>query len=188
VMLHEMGHALGLGHSDNPGDVMYPYYQTSQHLAAGDITALRTLYAAPTQPVTPGPPPPSIPPGVSPDSPSTSVLPNLPFTPPDIPTVAPPKIPGAGDATPPRVQIYSPSMTAFLTYKSSLTIEGFATDTVGVTQIVWSNSAGGSGSANLASPFVISGIALVPGVNRIRIQAYDEAGNAGSAYLTVTKK
>jgi hypothetical protein len=79
-------------------------------------------------------------------------------------------------------------MAAVLTYKQSLTIKGFATDNVGGTGIVWSNSAGGSGSAGVASPLVLSGIALVPGVNRILIQAYDAAGNAGSAYVTVTKK
>ena len=79
-------------------------------------------------------------------------------------------------------------MAASLTYNDSLTVEGFATDNVGVTSIVWSNSAGGSGSTSVTSPFVISGIALVPGVNRIWIQATDAAGNVGSAYLSVTKR
>ena len=79
-------------------------------------------------------------------------------------------------------------MAATLTYSENLTIKGFATDNVGVTGIVWSNSAGGSGSASVASPFVISGIALVPGVNRVLIQAYDAAGNVGAAHLNVTKK
>jgi len=46
VTLHELGHALGLGHSDNPSDVMYPYYKMVSGLAAGDIAAIQTLYAA----------------------------------------------------------------------------------------------------------------------------------------------
>lgn len=46
VTLHELGHALGLGHSDNPNDVMYPYYKMVSGLAAGDIAAIQTLYAA----------------------------------------------------------------------------------------------------------------------------------------------
>jgi hypothetical protein len=46
VTLHELGHALGLGHSDNPNDVMYPYYKLMSGLAPGDITAIQTLYAA----------------------------------------------------------------------------------------------------------------------------------------------
>jgi hypothetical protein len=180
VMLHEMGHALGLGHSDTPGDVMYPYYQTAGHLATGDIQALRTLYAAPTQPLTPAPAP------TDPDSPS---IPSTPTTPSEPTTPAtPPKTPGDADTIPPFIQIYSPSLAATLTYKDSLTIAGFVTDNVGVTGIVWSNSAGGSGSASVANPFEISGIALVPGVNRVLIQASDAAGNVGSAYIIVTKK
>ena len=47
VALHEAGHALGLTHTDNPGDVMYPYYQEGKTLSANDIGAVRALYGAP---------------------------------------------------------------------------------------------------------------------------------------------
>jgi hypothetical protein len=46
LALHEAGHALGLGHSDNPNDVMYPYYRKVTGLSAGDISAAQSLYAA----------------------------------------------------------------------------------------------------------------------------------------------
>ncbi|HEX5228573.1 MAG TPA: matrixin family metalloprotease [Bryobacteraceae bacterium] len=45
VALHETGHALGLGHSDNPADVMYPYYRMVTGLAPGDIAAIQQQYA-----------------------------------------------------------------------------------------------------------------------------------------------
>ena len=62
IALHEAGHALGLGHSDQPGAVMYPYYHQATGLAQDDINAILQLYApqdgqpdpgTPTTPVTP---------------------------------------------------------------------------------------------------------------------------------------
>jgi Matrixin len=58
VALHELGHALGLGHSDNPADVMYPYYKDVTTLADGDKAAILTMYAAQDgTPTTPAPTP-----------------------------------------------------------------------------------------------------------------------------------
>ncbi|MBI2686269.1 MAG: matrixin family metalloprotease [Acidobacteria bacterium] len=46
VALHELGHALGLGHSDVPNAVMYPYYRRATALTPEDIGAIRLLYGA----------------------------------------------------------------------------------------------------------------------------------------------
>jgi hypothetical protein len=70
VTLHELGHALGLGHSDNPNDVMYPYYKMVSGLTADDIAAVQTLYAAQPNAPTPAPTP-------TPTSPTSSLTLNI---------------------------------------------------------------------------------------------------------------
>ncbi len=59
VALHEMGHCLGLGHSDDPSAVMYPFYSgsTPAVLAQDDIDGIRALYGTEETPGGPTPPP-----------------------------------------------------------------------------------------------------------------------------------
>lgn len=58
VALHETGHALGLGHSDRPSSVMYPYYRVGASLSAGDIAGIQELYGTPAAPDAKGEPAP----------------------------------------------------------------------------------------------------------------------------------
>ena len=49
VALHELGHALGLGHSDQPGAIMYPYYRFPAQIGVDDIAGIQSIYGAPVQ-------------------------------------------------------------------------------------------------------------------------------------------
>ncbi len=44
--LHEIGHAIGLDHTDAITEVMYPYYNGVSELASGDVTGAQTIYGA----------------------------------------------------------------------------------------------------------------------------------------------
>ena len=71
IALHETGHALGLGHSDNPGAVMYPYYHIVTGLSQEDIGAILQLYAAQDGQPSPNPGIPTPNPGTPSDTPSS---------------------------------------------------------------------------------------------------------------------
>src|SRR5262245_7646717 len=91
------------------------------------------------------------------------------------------------DSTPPSVTITSPtSASTYTATASSLTLQGTASDNVGVTQVTWSNSRGGSGAASGTSSWTAGGIALQVGSNTLTVTARDAAGNTRTATLTVT--
>ena len=49
VALHEFGHALGMDHSSNPGDIMYPVVGAQNlDLSVSDILGIRALYPLPS--------------------------------------------------------------------------------------------------------------------------------------------
>jgi hypothetical protein len=163
VALHELGHALGLGHSDNPADVMYPYYKIQSGLAAGDKAAILTLYAAQTgTPSVPtsGPPPP--------------------------PPTPPPSQPGAKDTTPPALAINIPSATSIATSQATMAFRGTASDNVGVVSVRWSTNMGYSGTATGTMNWSAS-IPLVVGSNTVTITASDAAGNVAWRSVVVSR-
>jgi hypothetical protein len=164
VALHELGHALGLGHSDNPSDVMYPYYRLSTTLAAGDKAAILTMYAA-----------------AQGGSPSTSTPPTGPA-----PAPTPTPTPGGKNSTAPTLTITSPGGSSISTASTSLTFSGAAADNVGVTSVTWSTNTGSSGIASGTTAWSAS-IPLLIGSNQVIIRAFDAAGNMAWRSVTVER-
>ncbi len=193
VVLHELGHALGLGHSDKPGAVMYAYYRLSTTLTDEDIGAIRQLYASresnpsppPGPPVTP--PTPAPPPAAPPTAPPSPPV-NPPGAPPGHP--GPPGPPGAPpqDITPPSLNIVSPSSTSVLTASETISIRGTASDNVGVTQVFWTSSVGKAGIAAGTTNWKIEALPLLKGTNYIVIRAMDEAGNTSWRSIVVRRQ
>ena len=94
---------------------------------------------------------------------------------------------GVPDATPPTIGIISPtSGPTYSTSNALLTLAGTASDNVGVTQVTWTNSAGGTGTATGTASWTASRIALQLGMNVMTVTARDAAGNTATATLAVT--
>lgn len=108
------------------------------------------------------------------------------------PTVASATNPGttpSQDTTQPSITITAPTTGAsYSTTSVAVTVTGTATDNVGLSQISWTNSKGGSGtlSVNGASASGSFNVALVSGSNVITMTARDAAGNSAQKKLTVT--
>ena len=96
-------------------------------------------------------------------------------------------MPLSPDTQDPIVTITSPTASStYATSNSTISIAGSSSDNVGVTQVTWSNSRGGSGSASGTASWSVTGISLQSGTNLITVTARDAAGNTGTDTLTVT--
>jgi hypothetical protein len=89
---------------------------------------------------------------------------------------------------PPDLTIVSPAATTLATGSSTIVVSGTAQSSVGLASVTWTNSAGGSGSANGAADWSTPPIPLLEGFNAITITAADSAGNTSWRSVTVTRK
>jgi hypothetical protein len=90
------------------------------------------------------------------------------------------------DSTVPVVTITGPTSSAtFTTTTATLALSGTASDNVGVTQVSWSNSRGGSGTVSGTTTWSV-GLTLQSGSNELTVTARDGAGNTSTDVLTVT--
>jgi hypothetical protein len=91
------------------------------------------------------------------------------------------------DTTGPTVAIDSPTTASnYTNTTSTVSLGGTAGDNIGVTQVTWSNSRGGSGTATGTTAWSVASITLQAGSNVITVTARDAAGNTATDVLTVT--
>jgi hypothetical protein len=169
VVLHELGHALGLGHADRPGAIMYPYYRRLDKLQADDVSAIRGLYATRRE--------------TSEQQPTVTEQQTTPSTPPTTTAAG-----STNDRTAPAISISSPGTSISSTSAASVRITGVASDSVGVASVTWTASGGRSGAANGTTAWTIPDFALRVGDNTIVIRARDQAGNTSWRSLTITRR
>ena len=99
-----------------------------------------------------------------------------------VPGIAP-----AADLEPPTITIaYPTSSDQYATTNSTISLQGSAADNIAVTQVTWTNSSGGGGSATGAENWQINGLVLTEGTNTITVTASDAAQNTASDVLNIT--
>lgn len=172
VALHETGHALGLGHSDQPAAVMYPYYHVAAGLSDDDIAGIQALYGPPasTTPATSSNPPASSPPAPNPPAP------NPPASNP--PASSPPMAPS--------LAIVSPAATMVSTISAVLVFSGTAASGAGIASVKWNDAFGNTGPASGTTSWTAT-VPVLVGTNTITIRAYDTAGNSAWRSVMVVR-
>ena len=177
VALHEAGHALGLGHSDDPASVMYPYYSFHAGLSPDDIAGIQALYGPAAGAGTGAAGNPGA--GSGDGGGATS-------TPPPPPPTNPTP-PSGSDTIPPKLAILSPGASIVSTAAANITMSGTASDNVVVASVQWSTSTGSSGTATGTTAWTTS-VPLLIGNNTITIKAYDSSGNSSWRAVTVVRE
>lgn len=90
------------------------------------------------------------------------------------------------DTTAPAVAIATPTTaTTYSTTAATMSLGGTSSDNVGVTQVTWANSRGGSGTATGTANWSTS-VTLQSGSNVLTVTARDAAGNTATDTITVT--
>lgn len=166
VALHEIGHVLGLSHSDNPADVMYPYYHRGMALSANDIAAARELYQPPASQTT------SIAAPVTPVTPTTGTTTFSPAPPP---------------ATSPLALNIDPVPSS--TKETVFEVTGIVTGGKGPYTVQWRTNHGYTGTAVImpgSDMWLACHITLVAGSNIITVTAFDTGGRVATQSATIT--
>ncbi len=167
VALHEAGHALGLGHSDNPGDVMYPYYRRGMTLSANDIGAAVALYG----PAVPG----------NADAATSSTTP---------PAGASSSQPGDSTGTtnaPPATLSLTLNPAPPSTQANVAALSGAVSGGVAPVTVQWQTDQGYSGAATISGGlWNAAAIPLVTGSNNITITAFDAAHGSASQTAAIS--
>jgi len=179
VALHEAGHALGLGHSDDPTAVMYPYYRFQTGLGADDIAGIQALYGPPASGASGS----TANSGTAAGGTTGSGISGSGATPPPPANPAPPS---GADTVPPALTILSPSASMVSVSSASIAMSGTASDNVSVASIQWSTSTGSSGTATGTATWSAS-VPLLVGNNTITVKAYDTSGNSSWRAVTVVR-
>lgn len=194
VALHEAGHALGLGHSDDPTSVMYPYYRLQTGLTVDDIAGIQSLYGPPAGSAAPSG---SAPGSGGTGSSSAGSTGNTGGTGSSggsggtAPTGSGAGNSGSGtstgpDTVPPSITIVSPGSSMVSAFSATIILSGTASDNVGVASVQWTTSTGGAGVATGTTSWSAA-IPLLVGNNTVTVRAYDAAGNSSWRAVTVVR-
>ncbi len=94
-------------------------------------------------------------------------------------------VPGSDNESP-VISILNPPF-GFETSQDTVTIEGIASDNIGVINVVWESNSGANGVAQGTTSWSIGNINLVEGINTIIVRAYDAAGNVGESSVEINR-